>query len=67
MRPQVEHWLNGVNVVEYELYSPDWRAREEKSKFAKHLQYGRARRGHIVLQDHGSSIWFRNLKIRTLD
>ncbi len=62
----VEHWLNGVKVVEYELHSADWRARVAKSKFAKRPEYGAARQGMIVLQDHGSPVWFRNIRIREL-
>jgi hypothetical protein len=61
----VEHWLNGVQVLAYELHSPDWKERVSKSKFAKQPQYGRAAKGRIVLQDHNSAVWFRNLKVRS--
>src|SRR2546429_7039657 len=37
----VEHWLNGVKVVQYELGSPDWEAKVKASKFAPHPRYGR--------------------------
>lgn len=63
---QVRHWLNGVPVVEYELWSEDWEARVAASKFAELPHYGRARRGHIALQDHGDLVAFRNLRIRPL-
>jgi len=62
----VEHWLNGVKVVEYELWSPDWEARVAASKFAQWPGYGRARSGHIALQDHGDRVAYRDIKIRTL-
>ena len=62
----VEHWLNGTKVVEYELGSADWKERVAKSKFAEHPDYGRAQRGHIGLQEHGSYVAFRNVKIRAL-
>jgi hypothetical protein len=63
----VEHWLNGVKLVEYELGSPDWEARVKASKFSDWPNYGRARRGHIALQgDHAGSLAFRNIRIRTL-
>src|SRR5690606_40075836 len=61
----VEHWLNGVKVVEYELGSEDWEERVRNSKFATMPRYGREPRGHIALQDHGDWVAFRNIKIRT--
>ena len=60
----VEHWMNGVKLLEYELWSPDWEARVKASKFGALPGYGRARRGHIVLQDHGDVVSFRNIRIR---
>jgi 3-keto-disaccharide hydrolase len=62
--PHVEHWLNGVKVVEYELWSADWERRVGASKFKDFPRYARARRGHIGLQDHGDRVAFRNIKIR---
>ena len=62
----IEHWLNGVKIVEYEIGSPDWEARVAKSKFATMSGYGRNRQGHIVLQDHGDKVWYRNIRIRPL-
>jgi Domain of Unknown Function (DUF1080) len=62
----VEHWLNGVKIVEYELWSSDWEARVKASKFGKIPMYGRAKRGRIGLQDHGDPVWYRNIKIRPL-
>lgn len=64
--PHVEHWLNGVKLLEYELWSPDWEKRVQASKFAKMPGYGRAKRGHIVLQDHGDLVWFRNIKVKAM-
>jgi len=62
----VEHWLNGVRVVEYELWTPDWERRVRESKFKDYPNYGRARRGHIGLQDHGDRAAYRNIRIREL-
>jgi hypothetical protein len=62
----VEHWLNGQKVVEYEAGSPDWLQRVAGSKFADMPGYGRYRRGHIALQDHGDRVWYRNIRIRPL-
>lgn len=62
----VEHWLNGVKVVEYELGSEEWDARVRASKFASMPLYGRSPQGHIGLQDHGDRVEFRNIKVRVL-
>jgi len=62
----VEHWLNGVKVVEYELGSPDWEKRVGEAKFKEWPGYGRAKRGHIALQDHGDWVAYRNMKIKVL-
>lgn len=64
--PHVEHWLNGRKVVEYEQGSPDWARRVAGSKFAAWPQYGKALKGHIGLQEHGSRVEFRNIKVREL-
>ena len=63
----VEHWLNGQKLVDYEIGSADWEARVKASKFAKLKDYGRIKRGHIALQDHGDVVYYRNLKIKTLE
>ena len=63
---RVEHWLNGQKVVQYELGSPDWEQKVKGSKFGEWPHYGRAKRGHIGLQDHGDRVAFRNIRIRVL-
>jgi Domain of Unknown Function (DUF1080) len=62
----VEHWLNGVKVVEYEIGSADWNARVKASKFGKIPPYGTVKRGYIALQDHNDVVSYRNLKIKPL-
>jgi hypothetical protein len=59
----VEHWMNGEKIVEYELWTPEWKAKVAASKFAEWPEYGMARRGHLALQEHGSPVAFRNLKV----
>lgn len=63
----VEHWLNGRMTVSFDMYTDDWEARVAQSKFGVEEHYARAPSGAIALQDHGTPVWFRNLKIRPLD
>lgn len=63
----VEHWLNGRKVVEYELQSPDWKAKVAASKFAKYPNYGLAKSGMIGIQgDHPGTLSIRNIRVREL-
>lgn len=61
-----EHWLNAGKVVEFDLDTPDLTARVAASKFQKIPDFAAKRSGHIVLQDHVTAVWFRNIKIRPL-
>jgi Domain of Unknown Function (DUF1080) len=63
---RVMHWLNGSEIVRYELLSPDWEKRVLASKFKEWPNYGRLPRGHIVLQDHGDRVAYRNIRIRQI-
>ncbi|MEE2636201.1 MAG: ThuA domain-containing protein [Acidobacteriota bacterium] len=63
----VEHWMNDVMLLEYELEDSEWKERMLASKFADIPRYGRESTGHIAIQDHGDPVAFRNLKIRRLD
>jgi len=60
----VEHWLNGVKVLDYELGSPAIAAAVEDSKFKGMAGFGTRVKGHILLQDHGEAACFRSLKIK---
>ncbi len=61
----VEHWLNGVKIVEYELFSADWLARFQASPHRDCCLFTAAsQRGFIALQDHGDRVAYRNIKIR---
>jgi len=65
---QVTHIQNGVKVVSYTLWTPEWDAMVAKSKFKSFPGFteGISKDGYIGLQDHGYPIWFRNIKIREL-
>jgi hypothetical protein len=62
-----EHWLNGAKVVEFNLGTPEMEKCVAASKFRDIPDFAKKRSGHIVLQDHGSAVWFRNIKIRVLE
>lgn len=63
----VEHWLNGVELLEYELQSDDWTAKVAASKFAEWPHYGMMPRGHIAVQgDHNGALSLRNIRILPL-
>lgn len=65
-RNHVEHWLNGMKVLEYELDSDDLRARIADSKFKDVEGFDKHQRGHLLLQDHGDAVCYRNIKVRDL-
>jgi hypothetical protein len=62
----VEHWLNGTQVVTYELNSADWKKRKANSKWKDFPAYGTTKKGHIDLQDHGNEVWFRKIMIKPI-
>jgi hypothetical protein len=62
----VEHWINGVKVLEYSCGSETVREAVQRSKFKKVPNFGDKIPGHILLQDHHSEVWFRNIKLREL-
>jgi len=63
----VVHWMNGENVLEYHLWTDDWKKMVANSKFKDYPDFvNPAQEGYIGLQDHGDDVWFRNIKIREL-
>jgi hypothetical protein len=62
----VEHWLNGTKVLSYERGSPDMKARIADSKYKEIPGFGEVTKGRLLLQDHDTEVYFRNMKIRSL-
>lgn len=62
----IQHWLNGTKMVDIQRSGDDWQRRLAESKFSGNAQHGQAVQGHILLQDHGDVVWYKNIKIKQL-
>lgn len=63
---KVTQVLNGEIIVEFEKYSEDWTKLRNSGKWSQYKDYGKYDEGHISLQNHGSKVWFRNIKLKEL-
>lgn len=63
---KVEHWLNGQKVVSFTPWDDAWKAKKNNGKWNLAPDYGMFKKGFIGLQDHGSVLWFRNIRIKSL-
>ncbi len=64
---RIQQWLNGTLTADVEIGSDDWNRRMAQSKFREMPAFATKRAGHIVLQDHGDPVWYRNIRVRRLD
>ena len=64
--PRIEHWMNGEKIVEADLASDEWRKRLMKSKFRPYKDFARNTLGRIMITEHGSKVWYRNLELTPL-
>ena len=72
----VAHYQNGVQVLEYHLWTPKWQQMLDSCKFSKDKEPvayelllncgGENHEGYIGLQDHGNNVWFRNIRVKEL-
>lgn len=63
----VKHYLNGILVVEYNRSGEQWKEQVAASKYKAWPNFGEAKKGHILLQDHGDEVHFKNVKIKELN
>lgn len=63
---KIEHWLNGKKILEADCNSTDWKNRIQRSKYRPVKDFAPIKPTKILLQDHGSKVWFRNIRIRPL-
>jgi hypothetical protein len=63
---QLSFFLNGTNVVSTTLWDDSWKELVAASKFKDMPDFGTYTAGKIALQDHGNTVWFRNIKVKKL-
>ncbi len=62
----VEHWVNGIKVIEYQLGSEEWKQQLSGTIYAGHVDYGQVSGGRIALYSRQGNIWIRNIRVREL-
>ena len=64
---RLRHWMNGRLIIDERVGSDRWVEAVQNSKFKNHGGFGENRLGHLMLTDHGTEVWFKNMYIRRLD
>ena len=65
--PRLQHFMNGVKIVDVEVGSEAWQQRLSQSKFAPHHSFARNNQGRIMITDHGAKVWYRNMVLTPLE
>lgn len=60
----VEHWLNGKLILSYKRFSEDFKQKISECKFKEYSDFGQIPEGHILIQDHGSEVHYKNILIK---
>ncbi|NSW93429.1 MAG: DUF1080 domain-containing protein [Bacteroidales bacterium] len=63
---KVTQILNGEIVVEYEKYSDEWNKLRNSGKWVDYPDWGKFDEGYISLQNHGTKVWYRSIKLKEL-
>lgn len=63
---KLDFFLNGTNVVSTTVWDSSWKQMLAGSKFKDMKDFGTYKKGRIALQDHGNTVWYRNIKIKKL-
>ena len=63
---QLDFFLNGSKVVSTTMWDDKWKTMIANSKFKQYPDFGTYKKGHIALQDHGNTVWYKNVKIKRL-
>lgn len=61
-----EHWLNGEKLLSFEPWTAEWEKKKNSGKWENAPDYGTIKTGYIAFQDHGSSLWFKNVKVKPI-
>ena len=62
-----QHFLNGKKVVEITVGTPEWKTALAQSKFRNAKGFAENAKGPLMLQDHGSEVWYREIRLKELE